>query len=96
MIVTEDFYRLIRCLDAVYRPSSLSRGPLSTGKAWRSVNKMQLEAPLQRRNVTLRRRRHPADGNYAGVSLACLSSCLSARVSVCLTQSVRFVSFKSR
>lgn len=55
---------------------------------------MQLEAPLQRRNVTLhtaeRRRRHPADGNYAGVSLACLSSCLSARVSVCLTQSVRF------
>lgn len=52
---------------------------------------MQLEAPLQRPNVTLhtaeRRRRHPADGNYAGVSLACLSSCLSARVSVCLTQS---------
>lgn len=26
-----------------------------------------------------RRRRHPADGNYAGVSLVCLRACLSVR-----------------
>lgn len=41
------------CLDDVCRTTSRASGLLSTGKAWRTVNKMQLEVPLQASNVTL-------------------------------------------
>lgn len=73
---------------SVREPSFPVQGLLYTGKAWRSVNNTQPEAPLQPSNVTLhtaeRRRRHRTDGNNAGVSLpACSPPCLS----VCLTQS---------
>lgn len=73
---------------SVREPSFPVQGLLYTGKAWRSVNNTQPEAPLQPSNVTLhtaeRRRRHRTDGNNAGVSLpACPPPCLS----VCLTQS---------
>lgn len=81
------------CLNAaVCRPHS--PGVFSVLEAWRTVNKMQLER-LHYSPVTShctraeRRRRHTADGNYAGVSLVCLFVCLSVWEARFLQQQVK-------
>lgn len=86
------------CLVGGWRKSSLASGLLSTGKAWRSVNNMQLEVPPQSSDVTRHTGLRGGDVTRLTETMRrCLASvctpvCLSHDQSVCrsIGQPVRY------